>query len=163
MDIIRKFVASGKPLVGIRTASHAFSLHGKKPPEGCATWETFDPEVFGGHYTGHHGDGPKVEIKAAEGAAGHPILTGVSLEELHGNGSLYKVSPLAKSAKPLLIGTIPDKPAEPILWTNKTKAGGRVVYTSLGHADDFKEAAFNRLLSNALHWAAGLPVDDRRP
>src|SRR5579884_4121722 len=55
MAIIRKFVDSGKPLVGIRTASHAFSLRGSKPPEGCATWESFDPDVLGGHYTNHHG------------------------------------------------------------------------------------------------------------
>ena len=163
MDIVRKFVNDGKPLIGIRTASHAFSLNGKKPPEGCATWETFDADVFGGHYTGHHGVGPKVEIEAAEGASGHPILSGVDLAELRGNGSLYKVSPLAKSTQPLLLGSIPDKPAEPILWTHATKAGGRVVYTSLGHADDFKEAAFTRLLSNAIHWAAGLPVGAARP
>jgi nicotinamidase-related amidase/type 1 glutamine amidotransferase len=163
MTIIRKFVDSGKPLVGIRTASHAFSLRGKNPPEGCAVWETFDPEVWGGHYTNHHGDGPKVEIKVADGAAEHPILSGVNLAELRGNGSLYKVSPLAKSAVPLLIGSIPDKPAEPVLWTHTTKAGGRVVYTSLGHPEDFTEAAFNRLLSNATHWAAGLPVSERRP
>ncbi len=155
MDIIRQFVDNGKPLIGIRTASHAFSLRGSKPPTGCATWESFDPDVLGGHYVNHHGDGPKVEIKAAEGAAEHPILAGVNLAELHGNGSLYKVSPLAKTTVPLLIGSIPDKPAEPVLWTHTTKAGGRVVYTSLGHPEDFKQPAFNRLLSNAIHWAAG--------
>ncbi len=160
MEMIRKFVTSGKPLVGIRTASHAFSLRGTKPPEGCATWESFDPDVFGGHYTNHHGDGPKVEIKLADGAASHPILSGVPIADLRGNGSLYKVSPLTKSAIPLLIGSIPDKPAEPVLWTNVTEAGGRVVYTSLGHPDDFKEAAFNRLLSNAVHWAAGQKVGE---
>jgi len=160
MDLIRRFVDRGKPLVGIRTASHAFSLHGKQPPQGCATWESFDAEVFGGHYTNHHGVGPKVEIKAADGAAGHPILAGVPIAQLHGNGSLYKVSPLAQSARPLLLGSIPDKPAEPVLWTHTTKAGGRVVYTSLGHPDDFREPAFQRLLSNAIHWAAGLRVSE---
>ncbi|HTU22123.1 MAG TPA: ThuA domain-containing protein [Gemmataceae bacterium] len=163
MDIVRKFVAGGKPIVGIRTASHAFSLHGKKPPEGCATWEKFDPEVFGGNYTGHHGERLVVEIRLSEGEAKHPILAGVKLSELRGNGSLYKVSVLSTSTKPLLIGSIPDKPAEPVLWTNTTQAGGRVVYTSLGHPDDFKEAAFNRLLSNAIHWAAGLPASEPRP
>jgi nicotinamidase-related amidase len=163
MDMIRKFVACGKPLVGIRTASHAFSLRGKKPPQGCATWESFDAEVFGGHYTNHHGDGPKVEIKPADGAAGHPILADVPLTQLYGNGSLYKVSPLVQSAVPLLIGSIPGKPAEPVLWTHTTRAGGRVVYTSLGHPDDFKEPAFQRLLSNAIHWAAGLQIREQRP
>jgi nicotinamidase-related amidase/type 1 glutamine amidotransferase len=156
MDIIREFVNKGKPLVGIRTASHSFSLRGSKPPEGCATWETFDADVFGGHYTNHHGDGPKVDIQAAEGSARHPILEGVDVAQLRGNGSLYKVSPLAPAAKPLLIGSIPSKPAEPVLWVHATKAGGRVVYTSLGHPDDFRDPAFNRLLSNAVHWAVSL-------
>jgi nicotinamidase-related amidase/type 1 glutamine amidotransferase len=156
MEMIRKFVDSGKPVLGIRTASHAFSLRGKKPPTGCATWEEFDRDVFGGHYTNHHGTGPKVEVKAAEGVSKHPILAGINLAELKGNGSLYMVSPLAKTATPLLIGSIPEKPAEPIAWVNLPKTGNRVFYTSLGHRDDFKEPAFNRLLVNALRWASGL-------
>ncbi len=150
MEIVRNFVARGKPVVGIRTASHSFSLRGHKPPEGCSTWEEFDQEVFGGNYSNHHGTGPAVVIRTAEGMAEHPILQGVPVAELRGNGSLYKVSPLAGSTTTLLIGSIPDKPAEPVLWMNVTKSGGRVVYTSLGHPDDFKEPAFNRLLQNAL-------------
>jgi nicotinamidase-related amidase/type 1 glutamine amidotransferase len=154
MDAIRKFVADGKPVLGIRTASHAFSLQKKKPPEGRFTWEEFDHEVFGGNYTGHHGAGPKVAIRTAEGADRHPILAGVKVAELSGNGSLYKVSPLARKTTPLLIGSIPGKPAEPIAWVVESKEGKRF-YTSLGHADDFKEPAFNRLLLNAVRWAAG--------
>ncbi len=163
IDIIHKFVAGGKPVVGIRTASHAFSLNGRKPPEGCAVWEEFDRDVFGGNYSGHHGAEAQVTVRATVETAGHPILEGVNLADLRGHGSLYKVSPLAKSATPLLIGSIPEKPAEPVLWTNTTKVGGRVVYTSLGHPDDFKELAFNRLLSNAVHWAAGLRKTEPRP
>jgi nicotinamidase-related amidase/type 1 glutamine amidotransferase len=165
MEIIRKYVARGKPVVGIRTANHAFSLNGRPAPEGCVLWETFDRDVFGGNYTGHHGGGPKVQVRATETAAGQPILLGVNLDELRGHGSLYKVSPLQPAATPLLVGSIPDRPAEPVLWTHTTKAGGRVVYTALGHADDFKQAAFNRLLQNAVRWAAGLPTSEgeRRP
>ena len=157
MDAVRKFVAAGKPVIGIRTASHAFSLQGKKPPAGRFTWEGFDREVFGGNYSGHHGAGPKVAVQVADGAAKHPILAGVNVTGLRGNGSLYKVSPLIKTATPLLIGSIPDKPAEPIAWVVEAK-GGRRFYTSLGHADDFKEPAFNRLLLNALRWTVGLPT-----
>jgi nicotinamidase-related amidase/type 1 glutamine amidotransferase len=158
MDVIRQFVAKGKPVIGIRTASHAFSLRGSKPPAGCATWEEFDPEVFGGHYTNHYGVGPAVSIQVAENAAAHPLLQGVDIAELHGIGSLYKVSPLAKGTTTLLVGSIPDKPAEPILWMHTTTAAGRVLYTSLGHPDDFKQPAFNRLLRNMVYWAAGLPT-----
>jgi nicotinamidase-related amidase/type 1 glutamine amidotransferase len=153
LGLIREFIAAGKPVVGIRTASHAFSLRKDAPiPEGNDVWPTFDPEILGGHYTGHHGAGPKVAITAAATAAGHPILEGVDLAHLVGNGSLYKVSPLAGSATPLLVGDVPDHPAEPIAWTNAPASGSRVFYTSLGHLDDFAEPAFVRLLVNALRW-----------
>ena len=156
---LRRLVASGKSVVGIRTASHAFSPRGKDPlPADHDMWTAFDADVLGGHYAGHLGVGPKVAIKPAEGLHGHAILTGVDLEGLLGNGSLYKVRPLASSATPLLIGTIPDHPSEPVLWTNLTRSGGRVVYTSLGHPDDFGEPAFQRLLKNAVDWAAGRHV-----
>ncbi len=61
MAIIRKYMESGKPLVGIRTACHAFDTRGKAPA-GHAEWKSFDPDVLGGHYTGHHGNGVDPEI-----------------------------------------------------------------------------------------------------
>jgi type 1 glutamine amidotransferase/nicotinamidase-related amidase len=162
LDRIRKFIESGKPVVGIRTAGHAFALRADMPAvEGCEEWTTFDPDVLGGHYTGHHGEGPNVAIAVAERAEASPILSGIDAGLLKGFGSLYKVNPLSPSARPLLVGQIPDKPAEPIAWTNTNKFGGRVFYTSLGHPDDFKQESFNRLLVNALRWAAA--GDDLRP
>ena len=50
---VRKYLAAGRPLVGVRTASHAFHTKGKHP-KGHAEWQEFDPEVLGGHYVGHH-------------------------------------------------------------------------------------------------------------
>ncbi|MGE3316876.1 MAG: hypothetical protein AB7O26_17305, partial [Planctomycetaceae bacterium] len=97
MQLIRKHVAAGKPVVGIRTASHAFSLRGKKdPPAGFELWEEFDPEVLGGHYTGHHSNDTKTAVRIAPGAEKHSILAGVDLKDFVGNGSLYKVNPIAK-------------------------------------------------------------------
>jgi type 1 glutamine amidotransferase/nicotinamidase-related amidase len=156
MAIVRKYVASGKPVVGIRTASHAFAARGGKPPAGVEEWKEFDAEVLGGNYTGHHSDGVKTTLTIAEGAEKHPILEGVTLDGFVGNGSLYKTSPLVKSTTALLIGSIPGKPAEPVAWVNATRSGGRVFYTSLGHVEDFKQPAFNRLLANAVRWAARL-------
>ena len=43
-------------------------------------------------------------------------------------------------------------------WTHQRPNGGRVFYTSLGHADDFKLRDFQLLLRNAVYWAANLPV-----
>src|SRR5260370_36176373 len=119
LERIRKFVAAGKPVVGIRTASHAFSLRAGMPvPENLEAWATFDPDVLGGHYTGHHGPSPAVAVTVARETSQNAILAGVDVSQLAGFGSLYKVSPLSDSAKPLLIGQIPDQPAEPIAWTN---------------------------------------------
>jgi len=160
MAVIRKFVEGGKPVVGIRTASHAFVLREEAPPEGLVAWEEFDRDVMGGNYSDHHGDGPDVQVTLAESAAGHPILAGLVIEELRSRGSLYAVSPLGKSATPLLIGTIPGKEPEPVAWTNRTKYGGRAFYMSIAHPDDFASPSINRLLSNAVHWAAELPIDD---
>lgn len=155
LERIRKFVASGKSVVGIRTASHAFSARGNTPPaEGHEAWPEFDAQVLGGHYTGHHEEGPKSAVSVADGASAHPILKGVDVAKLVGNGSLYKVSPIAKTATPLLIGTVPGHPSEPIAWTNAPATKGRVFYTSLGHIDDFKSPEFQRLLKNAIDWAA---------
>lgn len=161
LDAIRKFVESGKPVVGIRTASHAFAAQKNQAvPEGHDVWPTFDPDILGGHYTGHHGAGPKSVVTPAEGAGDQPLLKGVELSGFVGNGSLYKVSPLESAAKPLLFGTIEGQPAEPVAWTNTGKHGGRVFYTSLGHIDDFQEPAFNQLLVNAIKWAATGRIDN---
>ena len=159
MQLIRKYIAAGKPVIGIRTASHAFSLRGQvQPPAGYELWETFDPDVLGGHYVGHHNNDLATVLRVAPGAAEHPILAGVDLKALAGNGSLYEVSPLAKSTTPLLIGSIPGKPDEPVAWTNTTSAGGRVFYTSLGHVQDFEQPAFRRLLKNGIVWAMGSKI-----
>jgi type 1 glutamine amidotransferase len=157
LEAVRKYLAAGKPLVGIRTASHAFDMRGKAP-KGHAEWPRFDPEILGGHYQGHHGGGPKTTVTAAPDAAKHPILTGVRLP-FESNGSLYKNTPLASSATPLLFGSIPGQPREPVAWVNHPGSGkARVFYTSLGHPDDFKGEPFVRLLSNAVLWALGKPV-----
>jgi nicotinamidase-related amidase/type 1 glutamine amidotransferase len=157
MKLLRDYVARGKPVLGIRTASHAFSLHGTKPPAGLETWESWDADVFGGHYVGHHGTGPKVKIAPAVDAANSPLVKAIETassesDALVGNGSLYRVSPLAASAKPILIGSIPGKPAEPVAWTYTRVDGGKSFYTSVGHPDDFSEPAFRKLLVTALRW-----------
>ncbi len=155
LSAVRKHLEAGKPLVGIRTASHAFSLRNNNPPAaGHAAWLDFDPRILGGHYTGHHGnDLPQVKTSGAPGAATHPILAYLDLAAIGGHGSLYKVAPLEPSTTPLLIGTIPNHPSEPVAWTNEPRLGhSRVFYTSLGHPEDFQNPAFRQLLLNGICW-----------
>jgi type 1 glutamine amidotransferase len=154
MDAIREFIAASKPVVGIRTACHAFALSGNKKPEpGFAAWPEWDAIVIGGHYTGHHGHGPITHITPT--ATSEPILRGVTLP-FDSAAWFYKVSPLQAGAKPLLTGEIPGQPTEPIAWTFKRADGGKTFFTSLGTPEDFKNASFQQLLRNGLLWAAGL-------
>ncbi|MBP90201.1 MAG: nicotinamidase [Planctomycetaceae bacterium] len=156
LALVREYAGSGRPIIGIRTASHAFDTKGKHP-EGHAEWRSFDPEVLGGNYHGHRANGVTSTLKAAKDAGKHPILQGVSLDSFIGHGSLYQVAPLAKTATSLVIGTIPEHPSEPVAWTHQYK-NSRVFYTSLGQIDDFKSPEFNRLLTNAVFWALNKPA-----
>jgi type 1 glutamine amidotransferase len=159
LDAVRAYLATGKPLVGIRTASHAFALarnaKALTDPK-LAIWQDFDPEVLGGRYTNHYKAGIVCTATVAPGAAKHPILRGVNVATLTSPRSLYKVSPLVNGTVPLVIGTIPNESAEPIAWTHLYGAKkGRIFYTSMGDPDDFKQADFRRLLGNSIAWALG--------
>ena len=158
LDAVRAYLAGGKPLVGVRTACHAFALRPTDPPAATplSTWQDFDPEVLGGHYTNHHDAGPPTIVTLAPGAGTHPILKGIALARLTGAGSLYKVGPLESGTTPLLMGAIPGQPQEPVAWTHLYgEKQARVFYTSFGHPDDFKNAGFRRLLLNGVEWAIG--------
>lgn len=151
MDIIRAYIAKGKPVIGIRTASHAFVMRTGKPADGLADWPGWDAEIFGGHYTNHHAHGPIATIKAD--LPTHPILKGVTVP-FTSDAWFYMVSPLQPGATALLTGAIPDKPAEPVAYIFTRKDGGHSFYTSLGSPSDFKNPSFQQLLRNALLWAA---------
>ena len=126
LQLVRDFIAAGKPVVGIRTASHPFHLRNQPAPAGRADWPEFDLQVNGGHYTNHHGAGPETTIQLAPGITSeHPLLRNVDVASLRGKGSLYQVSPLAPSTEPILMGSIPEKAVEPVAWLNRRSDGGR--------------------------------------
>jgi type 1 glutamine amidotransferase/nicotinamidase-related amidase len=155
MKHLKDYLSRGGPLIGLRTASHAFDSRGGGPDDHTE-WPRFDPEVLGGNYHGHHGAGPKCTVSGVAAESDHPILAGIELP-LVSISSLYKVRPLAKTTATLLMGTIPDQAPEPVAWTNRHQ-GARVFYTSLGHVDDFENPQFRKLLVNAVFWAINKPV-----
>ena len=158
LNAVRAHLDTGKPLVGIRTACHAFALRPTDPPAEPApgVWQAFDPQVLGGHYTNHHPEGPRTTVTIAPGARTHQILKGISVSALVGAGSLYKVSPLEPETTPLLMGAISDQPPEPIAWTHRYGVKrARVFFTSFGHPDDFTNPEFRLLLVNGIGWALG--------
>lgn len=156
LQIVRDYIAAGKPVIAIRTASHAFSLRGGPPSDGHAAWERFDGAILGGNYHGHHGNDTPTFAWVADSGHDHPILEGVTRNEFPTGGSLYEVLPLAKGTQVLLMGRAGDiQPHEPVAWTHHTQSGSRVFYTSLGHVKDFENSNFVTMLANAFHWAVG--------
>lgn len=141
LDRIKKYCTSGKPIIGLRTASHGFQK-----------WLEMDKLVFGGNYMNHYKDGPLCEVKIAK--KDHPILDGV--KEFKSVGSLYKNPDIAKDCEVLLTGTIPGN-TEPIAWA-RLHDKARVFYTSLGHPDDFKDENFKKMLVNAIFWTTQRPL-----
>ncbi|MBT6461293.1 MAG: dehydrogenase, partial [Opitutae bacterium] len=164
MQALRAYVKAGKPVMGIRTSSHPFHLRGKPAPKGHALWESFDPEILGGNYNGHHGGKFKTSFSIEPTAKGHAILDGLpSTGRIASGGSLYKSAPLAATAEILLHGFAEGiDESQPVAWTNKPASGNRVFYTSLGQKDDFGQPHFNKLLVNAVHWALKLPVPEKK-
>jgi type 1 glutamine amidotransferase len=140
LERFKAYCDAGKPIVGVRTASHAYQ-----------NWLAFDKSVLGGNYQGHYGAGPLCSVEVAESAAGHPVLEGVA--PFTAFGSLYKNTPLGADTNLLLVGKTQHH-EEPVAWT-RTHRGGRVFYTSLGQQRDFTDAPdFLRLLTNAVMWVA---------
>jgi len=157
MALLRQYLNAGKPLVALRTSSHAFAVRGTAPA-GMEQWVTFDPDVLGGNYHGHAANALGTDVAVAPGAAGHPILARVQPTTWHSSASLYLVSPIDSKATVLLLGSAQGK-TEPVAWTRSYRKA-RVFYTSLGHPDDFDQPPFCTLLVNAIYWAMGRPVPE---
>lgn len=155
MQVLRDFVSAGKPVIGIRTASHAFSLGKSDLPEGYSDWPEFDAQIFGGNYHGHLGNSLASTIQTDTELL-HPVLNSVTKEPFQQGHSLYNVLPLATGTTVLATGKATGHPVEPVAWTYQRTDGGRSFYTSLGHPKDFANRHFQQLLLNGIHWAVGL-------
>lgn len=157
LNAIRKFADSGRPVLGIRTASHAFAP--KKSEPGRAAWETFDRDVFAGRYENHYGKGRVTIARIEPRNADHPILRGIPKGELRFPSHLYRARELAPSTTVLLRATLEGNPEidEPVAWINEDK-NRKAFYTSLGSPEDFELPVFRRLLLNGTLWAVGEPI-----
>jgi nicotinamidase-related amidase/type 1 glutamine amidotransferase len=163
MSLIREYVNSGKPVLALRTASHAFTLNRALPADearkygSLEQWPEFDREVLGGNYQGHYGTQESETVYSiVPGMEDHPLFREVHPEDFDGHvaqlNSLYKNRPLrSPDIQVLLIGKIEGMPAEPVLWINNPEKG-RVIYTSMGHWEDWKIEQFRMIMINAVHY-----------
>ena len=156
MAAIRAHLAAGKPLLGIRTANHAFI---PKPKEvidsNLVPWPEFTDEVLGAPNTGYETKGLPYTVSIAPGAENSPLLAGVNPANILGHQSLYKVLPLAANATPILIGTAKTdtSPPMPVAWSRSYGAKkARIFYTSLGAPEDMQIGDVRKLLVNGVVW-----------
>ena len=177
------YIESGKPVLGLRTATHAFNyVRHKDSPYAKYSFNNakfsggFGRQVLGETWINHYGrhNMESTRATAAPGMEQHPILRGVG--EIWGPSDVYAVTTLSGDSKPLLLGHVlsgmdpaaapnESKKPLPVAWT-KTYLGAqgkasRVFTTTMGHCDDLKCENFRRLLVNACYWCLGL--EDKIP
>ncbi len=189
MRHIVHYVESGKPIVALRTSTHAFDLKTSATYRHWA-WNSREPgweggfgrRVLGETWIRHHGKHGRQSTRGilAPGERDHPVLRGIADGDIWVPTDVYAVRlPLPADSRPLVLGQVlngmepSSPPAEgpqndpmmPVAWVKTyTGASGRtarVFTTTMGSSQDLLSEGFRRLLVNACYWATGL--EDRIP
>ena len=190
MQHVAAYLAAGKPVVGLRTATHAFNgipaksqfarLNNNSNAKG---WEGgFGKQVLGEKWVAHHGAHGKEGTRgvAAKGQEKNPILKGIESGSIFGTTDVYKVTlPLPGDSTPVVLGEVtetlqPDSkavggakndPMMPVAWTKTYKGEngktGRVFTTTMGASPDLAYEGTRRLIVNGCLWALGM--EDKIP
>jgi hypothetical protein len=129
MKHLVEYLDAGKPVVGIRTATHAFNIQPGKlyskysynaKEEGYA--DGFGRQVLGETWINHHGRHGSQSTRGiiAKGQDDHPILRGIRDGDIWGPSDVYGVRlPLPGDSQPLVMGQVlsgmksDDPPAGP--------------------------------------------------
>jgi len=178
-----RYVAEGKPIIGIRTSTHAFQYPKDSfSPYRLYSWDSkpwpggFGKQILGETWISHwgiHG------VQATRGiiAAQSPLLNGIN--GLFGTTDVYEVAPppdanilvrgevlesldpnakTAQGIKTPKAGAAQDvnQPMMPIVWTREVP--NRILTTTFGSATDFTDDRFRRLLVNGVYWGLKKPI-----
>lgn len=163
---LQRRISEGMPVLGIRTASHAFAARrsgeGYVPGPDQAAWNDFDRQVFGAYYHGHsrNEDGPTV-LQQPLDMRGHPLMAGIDgAADGPTTSTLYYMRNLDAHSRVLITGRSADAPIshEPVSWT-RDHEGRRSFYTSLGDESHFSQPWFRTHLLNAIQWLVASPTE----
>ena len=185
MKHLVEYIESGRPIIGLRTSTHAFDIKGS-PTYKQYTWTSkefdggFGRQVLGETWINHHGSHGSQSTRGiiVDGREKHPILQGIEDGDIWGPTDVYGVRlPLPQTCEPLVLGQVlkgmqPDddpvdgkqnSPMMPVAWTKiyKTESGktARVFTTTMGASQDLESEGVRRLLVNASYWALGMEND----
>jgi hypothetical protein len=169
------YAEAGKPLVALRTSTHALNLTGSKQYQKW-TWNSKEPGYEGGFgrkflgetWVAHHGQHGKEGTRGvpAPGQQSHPVLRGFSPGDVFGPTDVYTADPPADFTR-VLLGQVtrtlsPDSPPvegkkndpmQPVVWVR-----GKTFVTTLGASQDLAYEATRRLVVNGCFWALGKEV-----
>ncbi len=170
-----RFLDAGKPVIGFRTATHAFTGGAKT---GDFKWADFGLKILGEKWVNHHGahkkEGTRSVVEKANGS--HEVLRGVG--EIFATTDVYGIANLdPKAATILLRGAVTEsldpkskavagkknEPMMPLAWLREYtapngSAKGRAFCTTLGASVDFADEDLRRLVVNVTHHLLSLPV-----
>ena len=176
MEHFVKYLDRGGPVVGLRTATHAFKIP-KDRTYAKYSWDYkgedylagWGHQVLGQSWVGHYGRNHRqsTRIEIVESKKEHPILRGVKNIWVQAGGYVGKPvdGEILTMARPLN-GMKPDSPVDkekkamPSEWTRTYEGGngGKArVFTSLyGASEDLLNDGYRRMLVNACLWALGM-------
>jgi hypothetical protein len=178
MKYIVDYTNSGKPVMGLRTATHAFK-YSDDSTSAYAKYSFRNKEFDGGYgrqvlgetWINHHGHHGKESTRGVinEEMKEHPILKGV--QDIWGPTDVYTVTELTGDSKVLVFGQVlvgmdpsdepnTQKSMMPLAWI-KTYTGdqgktSRVFCTTMGASVDLKSEGLRRLLVNGCYWCMGM-------
>ncbi|HEY1784661.1 MAG TPA: ThuA domain-containing protein [Pirellulales bacterium] len=189
MKYVADYVASGRPIIALRTATHAFKIPQDRKyaylgnDQAGGPWDGgFGRRVLGEHWIDHHGKHGQQSTRGifAPGQADNPILRGIHDGEIWGPTDVYAVRlPLPSDCTTLVLGQVlegmkaDDKPVVggkndpmmPVAWSRiRTAENGkpaRSFTTTMGSSVDLENEGLRRLLVNATYWAVGM--EDKIP
>lgn len=170
-----KFLNDGKPVIGFRTATHAFSGDAKT---GDFKWAEFGLKILGEKWVSHHGahkkEGTRSSVVTSNGS--NDVLKGVG--EIFATTDVYGIANLDETTATILLrGEVTESldpsskavagkkndPMMPLAWLreytapNGTKKG-QAFCTTLGASVDFADEDLRRMVVNASYVLTGLKV-----
>jgi len=187
MKYVDDYLKAGKPVIGLRTATHSFHYSRNKTSpyakydfqSTVKGWEDgFGRVVLGETWINHHGihgsEGTRALVNGIQLDAKNPLLNGVA--DIWCPTDVYTVRELSPGSQVLIYGqstsgmnaTAPvnlKKSVMPVAWTRtySIEGGktGRVFATTMGAAVDLVNEDLRRLVVNAVLWANGM--EDKIP
>ena len=172
---ITNFLNSGKPVVGIRTSTHAFN--GGEKFGDKISFGQFGPLIMGEGWVSNHG---RHKVEGARGMietknAAHPILKGVT--DVFGPSDVYGVKRLTEKDTILLRGAVTENlepsssfvdskndPMQPLAWLHPYEAPngkkGTTFCTTMGASVDLVSEDLRRMLVNSVYFLTGLKVPE---